>query len=76
VLTSNSVFVDLDESPQRAVIGSLDIIRKETGWKLIRAPVILDAFAADALPAAWFIRTVAFLQVLFAVTFFHAKLPQ
>jgi hypothetical protein len=76
VLILNSILIDLDKSPYRAIVGSFDVIRKQAGGKLLHVPVILEAFAADAFAAAWLPGAVAILHVFFAVTFFHAKLPQ
>jgi len=76
VLISNSIFVNFDKFSYRSVISPFHIIRKETGRKLFHVPVILEAFAADAFAAARLPGAVAFLNVFFAVAFFHAKLHQ
>jgi hypothetical protein len=60
----------LDESGQRPIIGSFHLIRKEAGRQFLHSPVILYAFAADALAAARFITAVAVAQVLL-----HAAVP-
>jgi hypothetical protein len=53
------VFVDFDESLQAAVVGSFDIIRKETGRELFHAPVIPQAFTADPFSTARVVTAVA-----------------
>jgi hypothetical protein len=61
----------LNKSPKGSVISSFNIIRKKTGRELFHSPMILQAFAADALSAAGLIRAVAEGQVFFLVAFFH-----
>jgi len=68
---SKLTFVSLDEAIQGTVICSFNILRKEAGRKLLHSPVVLNAFAADALPAAGLIAAVAIFKVLFALAFFH-----
>jgi uncharacterized protein involved in response to NO len=64
----------LDKSPNGSIVTSFYIIRKKTGRELFHSPVVLQAFAADALSAAGLIRAVAEGQVFFLVAFFHAQL--
>jgi hypothetical protein len=73
-LWSTSVFVNLNESSERAVISPFYIIREKTGWEFFHAPVILDAFATDSLSAARLIGAVAFFHNLFSIAFFHCEL--
>jgi len=63
--------VNLDESIQRTVVCSFNIIREKAGRKLFHAPVVPDAFAAGSLPAARLPAAVAVLEILFALAFFH-----
>jgi hypothetical protein len=63
--------VNLNECPNRAVISPFYIIREKTGREFFHAPMILNAFAADSLAAAWLIGAVAFFHSFFNITFFH-----
>jgi hypothetical protein len=66
-----SIFVNLDEPSERAIISPFYIIREKTGREFFHAPVILDAFAADSLSAARLIGAVAFFHIFFNIAFFH-----
>ena len=70
----DSIFVNLDEPSQRAVISFFDIIGKKAGWKLVYAPVVLYAFTAYPFSRAGFPSTVAFLSVFLNIAFFHDEL--
>jgi hypothetical protein len=65
--------ITLYESLQRAIVRSLHFRREKTSREFLHPPMIIDAFTADPLPAAWLIRTVASLHVFLFVahSLFH-----
>jgi hypothetical protein len=63
--------MDFNESSQGPVISPFHVIGKEAGGELFHAPVILDAFAADAFTTARVIGAVAILEIFIFLTFFH-----
>jgi hypothetical protein len=71
---SDFVLVEGDEPSERPVIGLFDVVRKKTRRKLLHAPVILEALAANAFSAAWFVGAVAERKILVLVTVFHFTL--
>ena len=72
---SNFILVNLYKLSERTVVGSFHIIGKETGWQFLLSPMVGQAFAADALAAARFVRTVAVLKIIVLVALSHPKLP-
>jgi len=69
--------MERDEAFQRAVVGSLHIVRKKASGKLPHLPVVLDTLAAESLAAARFISAIAPLEVsleIFALFLFHNRL--
>lgn len=68
---SNFVLVNLYKLSERTVVGSFHIIGEETGWQFLHPPMVGQAFAADALAAAWFVRTVAVLKIFVLVALSH-----
>jgi hypothetical protein len=65
------VSVDLDESSQGTVISPFHVIGEEAGRELLHTPVILEAFAANALATTRLIRTIAIREIFVFLTFFH-----
>lgn len=65
------ILIDFDESSQRPVVCSFHIVGEKAGRKLFHAPVILKAFAADALAAAGLVGAVAVLEIFVFLTFSH-----
>ena len=61
--------IGFNKTFDRSVPGLLYIIREKTGRKLSHPPMILNAVAADTLPAARFIGAVAARLVFFNLTF-------
>jgi len=61
--------IGLNKTFNRAVPGLLHIIGEKTGRELSHPPVILNAVAADTLPAARFIGAVAVRLIFFNLTF-------
>ena len=62
------VLVNLDEPSQGSIVGPFHIVWEQACGELFHAPMVLDAFAADTLAAAGFIRAVANLEI-FALDF-------
>jgi len=71
--SSASFAVCLNKSLNGAVVGPLDISRKETSWHLTCLLVISQAFTADAFSGTWFIGTVAPGFVCLDFTFSHGN---
>ena len=74
-LPSISLAVDLHKPLDGAVISSLDIIREQAGWQLARAPMVSQAFAADAFSAARLICAVTLLLFLLYIALAHICPP-
>jgi hypothetical protein len=67
--------IDTDKSLDGAVICSLNIIREKACRQLTRLPVMLKALAANALPPARLVSTVAFRLILIYAAFPHIPSP-
>ena len=71
-LPPSSLLVRVDKSLDRAVIGSLYIVREKTGGQLSRPPMIGNTFTADSLPTAGLITAVASFLILLYTAFSHS----
>ena len=73
VLCGESVlfFKGLNKSSARAVIGALNLRRKETAGQFIVTQMILDALTALALARAGLIGAGAGLHILLEITFHY-----
>ena len=65
------ISVNFDEASQGPVISPFHVVGEEAGRELLHSPVILEAFAANALAAAGLIRAIANLEIFVFLTFFH-----
>lgn len=73
-MSSVFILVDCHEVSQRPVVRFFNGIREEARGKFTVAPVVSQAFAADALAAAGLIGAVASFEVFLTAAFIHARL--
>jgi len=68
------LLIGLSKSLDGTIIGPLHILREKACRQFTRLPMIGNALTANALPAAWFVGTVATGFVLLNAALFHIQL--
>jgi len=68
------LLIGLNKSIDGTIIGSLHIIREKACRQFTQLPMIGNALTANALPAAWFVGTVATGFVLLNAALSHIQL--
>jgi len=69
------LLIGLNKSLDGTIIGPLHILREKACRQFTRLPMIGNALTANALPAAWFVGTVATGFVLLNAALFHIQSP-
>jgi len=70
-----SLLIGLDKPLDGAIVGPLHIPREKACRQFTRLPMIGKALTANALPAAWFVGTVAACLILLNAALSHMQSP-
>lgn len=63
--------IDFEKPGQGTIVCPFHGIREQAGWQLPVAPMVLEAFAAEALAAAGLVTAIAPAQILVLIAFSH-----